>query len=673
MTWETVLKALPKPDNVAGLLTTEQGVAYIEGEAKKDDKKNIIRVKNKVTALSNKKQIPQEFKDKEDEIAANALKLVNVLNEILTEENVRAQQKGTVSSKFDKILESLKEGDTGPLKAFVGKGLRSWSGKTRTKKKDLLMQNKSEIIEAIDKDDVDLLYYSTDKVYKTTQVEAFDEIKEALEGAEVTKTDDEVTVTLPEKISPDMFNQVRDVINRLEQRKTGQRIRFTRTGGFKKSALLDLFGDTEISDRVQREIDVSESKTYENQVTDAEDALNYLKLLGLKGWRKKMEFMPTPKTKSKKALQNARSSLLGNNVTVSTSLETLLKSPSLNLKQMIESGEEIKLSRNVPKKLVSLLEKDVDKQSKYYRREDLKDKVKEKVSEDHPSGVSKEKIQELQEIYRRQSEEFPKFYKYITGSKKDDAVALRDDFKALENYYRGQGTNLFTDDEVEMFKKLRGKDELEINQALSEFYEKDDLLELAFSVEEIFNAKEGSADLFTSIRENANKLNYEGIPVELAKEFVNQIKLLRKDSEMINISMTEGDTVSDLLRELKATGTHSGESSPVEMLRLLISLDFYYGTRELNAIRNDMYDAEEEEDEEEEKKLFNQLLTEAQSSFSTIMDGLVESVKQKVQDIIDNTSQYLQLLQLEIKGGEDKLYKLMGRLSDEGLVKEVQE
>jgi len=82
--WENLLKALPKPANVAGFLTTDKGADYILGEAEKEDKTNIIRVKNKVTALSQKKQIPSEFKEQEDTIAAEALKVVEGLNKILT-------------------------------------------------------------------------------------------------------------------------------------------------------------------------------------------------------------------------------------------------------------------------------------------------------------------------------------------------------------------------------------------------------------------------------------------------------------------------------------------------------------------------------------------------------------------------------------------------------------
>ena len=45
MAWQNLLKALPKPSNVAGMLTSDVGVTYIEGEAKKDDKTNIIRIR----------------------------------------------------------------------------------------------------------------------------------------------------------------------------------------------------------------------------------------------------------------------------------------------------------------------------------------------------------------------------------------------------------------------------------------------------------------------------------------------------------------------------------------------------------------------------------------------------------------------------------------------------
>ena len=695
MTWENLLKALPKPANVAGLLTTDKGADYILGEAEKEDKKNIVSVKNKATALSQKKQIPKEFKNVEDTIAAEALKVVEGLNKILTAEKKRAKENYTVEFKFDEILESLKKGDKQPLQEFVGKGFRSWSSNTRSRKMEVLLNHKTELLELIDDSDDDLLYYTTDKEYRTKQVGAMKEIQEALKEYNVTveKTGAEIVVTLgkakvedgPRIITPAHLEQVKDIINKFEQREQGNQIKFTRTGGSSKSVLLKLLGKADVSDRVQRESESLEEKNYTNKVESEEDALNYLKLLGGKGWRKKVEFMPTPKTKSKKAIENARKSLLliKGKLGVSATLETILTSGTLNLRNVIERGEEIKTERKVSSKLVALFEKAKDKQSEFYTREDRKEDYdrgkkgkREQYIQSHPSGVSPEKIQELREIYRKRGEEFPKFYTYVMNSKSDEARAVVESLRTLEKYYQGeqQGTNLFTKEEVELFEKLpeiiktARNDVAAVNNALKEFYGKGNN-RMAISIVSLLEDRNTDEPMFKPVKD-MYKFNHLGVSMEKAKVFVNQLKGFRDSEDEIDISMVKTNTLQTLLDEFEEYDENLHDVTPSSVLHTIIKLDFYYGTRTLNSMKNAILD---EEDEKKQLKMLKELVQLAEKNQDDIVQGLVDSVKEKVQHIIDNTNIYIQLLQYEKKGEiiEDQMYQLMGRLEKKELVEET--
>ena len=697
MAWENLLKALPKPANVAGFLTTDKGADYILGEAEKEDKKNIIRVKNKVTALSQKKQIPTEFKEQEDAIAAEALKVVEGLNKILTADKQKAKEKYTVAFKFDEILQSLKEGDKEPLQKFVGKGFRTWSSNTRQRKMDVLSNHKSELLELIDEDDDELLYYTTDKEYRTKQVGAMKEIQEAFKEYNVTveKIGSEIVITLgkakiengPLVITPTHLEQVKDIINKFEQRSTGNQIKFTRTGGASKSVLLKLLGKADVSDRVQRERESIDSNSYTNKVESEEDALNYLKLLGSKGWRKKVEFMPTPKTKSKKAIENARQSLLmvKGKVGVSATLETILTSGTLDLRNVVERGEEVKTKRKVSSQLVALFEKAKDKQSEYYTRDDRAESYdrgeggkRDSYVKTHPSGVAPEKIKELRNIYRKRGEEFPKFYTYVMNSSSDEARAVVDDLQNLEKYYQGeqQGTNLFTKEEVDLFEKLpeiiktARNDVAAVNNELKEFYGKGNN-RMAISIVSLLEGRKTDEPMFKPVKD-MYKFNHLGVSMEKAKIFVSQLKNFRDADDGIDISMTKTNTLNTLLDEFEEYDENLHDVTPSSILHTIIKLDYYYGSRKLNGMKNRILD---EDVEKKQLDMLKELIKLAEKNQDDIVQGLVDAVKEKVQHIIDNSSVYIELLEYEKKGEviQDQMYTLMGRLEKKDLVEVTQD
>jgi len=676
MTWQNLLKALPKPANVASFLTSDEGIAYIEGEAKKDDKTNIIRIRNKTKAISEGRQIPPEFKDMEAKLIANAKKITGILSEIITSDNVKHRGQNTHEVMLDKALEEYKNDNKQPLLEFVGKGYRSW-GKNRNKKRDVLLENKTKIINIVGKEDKDLFYYSTDKVYQTEDVSAHKEIKSSMpKSVKVTKNKEGVTITLPEKISVEDLENIRNSIYTFEQRPTGEgvrTIRFTRTGGFKKSPLVDLIGDKPSSAKVEQRSEMAEKKDYVASVDSNEKALEYFKLMTKRGWRRKEEFMPTPITKSKKARTNARNGLLmakGKNPIVTLTLRTILTTPKFSLKEMLKSGEQVKYTKQVPQQVLALLEKDIDKQSKYYTREDMETAYSKEAPENHGSGLSQEQIRKLRKAFLRNSEEFPRFFKFINNSKTDKAIELRETFNKLVEYYEGPRGGLFTDDEITYFNQLRELDELDIvdlNAELLGHYGKGkaDLFELSEAIINIVEAqKKKDVPMFKKIRQGAHKFNHIGAPIKDAREFVAQMKGLRSKENVIDIEMVEEQTISELEKEFELH--YSGNPhvlTPSNLLHTLIKLDYYYGTRDLNELRNDYLD-------DPDRKILEKLVDKADTLYTTILTGVVEAVNAKVEHIIENQGQYLEYLEFEVKDSDDKIYELFGNLKEKDLIKE---
>jgi len=158
--------------------------------------------------------------------------------------------------------------------------------------------------------------------------------------------------------------------------------------------------------------------------------------------------------------------------------------------------------------------------------------------------------------------------------------------------------------------------------------------------------------------------------MEKAKVFVNQLKGFRDSEDEIDISMVKTNTLQTLLDEFEEYDENLHDVTPSSVLHTIIKLDFYYGTRTLNSMKNAILD---EEDEKKQLKMLKELVQLAEKNQDDIVQGLVDAVKEKVQHIIDNTNIYIQLLQYEKKGEiiEDQMYQLMGRLEKKELVEET--
>ena len=432
-----------------------------------------------------------------------------------------------------------------------------------------------------------------------------------------------------------------------------------------------MLGTIEPSQELEERVESAEGKNYVNNVASAENALDYFKLMTSTGWRKKVEFMPTPKLKNKKALVNARNQILlakGKNPTVSVTLKTVLTSSKLNLDQMLESGEQLKTKKFVPQKILALLEKDYDKQSELYSKDrpDLRGSYAKPIEEEHESGVSLEDIKELREVFLNRNEEFNRFYKYVHSKK---GTKHKESYDKLEEYYGEVGTNLFTESEVEFINGLSNiedLDVLDIQQELQEHYNiKDVDMNLALSLEKILeNKEEKDLSLFRNVRGDSYKFTSLGIPIEAAKNFVAEMKKIRGKGDTVEVEISSGNSFDELSDAFKPRFVEDPNNvTGANLLHMLIVLDFYYGNKTLTRMKNAYHD-------DPSKEALKEIVKKADTEYSSIIGGVVESVKDKVDDMLKNKTQYMELLSYAVKNSKDRMYKLFGRMAEKNLIKE---
>ena len=160
--------------------------------------------------------------------------------------------------------------------------------------------------------------------------------------------------------------------------------------------------------------------------------------------------------------------------------------------------------------------------------------------------------------------------------------------------------------------------------------------------------------------------------MEKAKVFVNQLKDFRDADDGVDISMTKTNTLNTLLDEFEEYDENLHDVTPSSILHTVIKLDYYYGSRKLNGMKNRILD---EDVEKKQLDMLKELIKLAEKNQDDIVQGLVDAVKEKVQHIIDNSSVYIELLEYEKKGEviQDQMYTLMERLEKKDLVEVTQD
>jgi hypothetical protein len=194
---------------------------------------------------------------------------------------------------------------------------------------------------------------------------------------------------------------------------------------------------------------------------------------------------------------------------------------------------------------------------------------------------------------------------------------------------------------------------------------------MAMSIVSLLEDRKTDEPMFKPVKD-MYKFNHLGVSMEKAKIFVSQLKNFRDADDGIDISMTKTNTLNTLLDEFEEYDENLHDVTPSSILHTIIKLDYYYGSRKLNGMKNRILD---EDVEKKQLDMLKELIKLAEKNQDDIVQGLVDAVKEKVQHIIDNSSVYIELLEYEKKGEviQDQMYTLMGRLEKKDLVEVTQD
>ena len=115
-----------------------------------------------------------------------------------------------------------------------------------------------------------------------------------------------------------------------------------------------------------------------------------------------------------------------------------------------------------------------------------------------------------------------------------------------------------------------------------------------------------------------------------------------------------------------------GDNKRANILDFIITIDYYYH-RSLTQQVDDYYDNREEEDWE---RYLQALLDAIKQNYSSIVNSLLEATKRKIDLIITNKEDYVKAMKFKSKGKtgkQEKIYSLLNKLKEAGLVEEVSE
>ena len=651
MSWAELLKALPDPVSLPGFLLNDEGVSHLITQAEGEDKKNILSTRKRAQELQSGKNIPEGLDAKA--VQANAEKLVTKLSEIITDSNKKSQEgkKSTLEDKLQHIIEE--ENKQGLMEFVTTTPVRKWSNKVRDRKRKLLEDNKKAILEFIELEDTDLFYFDTSEFSLTATKPTGDtnweskikELKSEIENTEVTISGDEtVTIDFPEITSwPDMKTVLDIAQIRIEgkgkSKATTQEniLLFQKQGKFIKSPLLELYVKGDAPKNVQEKVTDADIKNYVNNVSDAKDALSYLKCVSYKGLRKDIIFMPVPLIQggSKKITRDAKVQLLGAELrpAVSASLAGLLKSPAFDLSDLVKEGMVESETKYVSPRLRNILESSDDVAM---------------------AGLTAEQIAELKAKFKK-TKELPLFISRLRGTDKAN-------FNKLNDELIGKKPNLFNDKEKELFESLKDTNPLQIKRTINEFYKTN----IDTRISRLIGRAVSTGDPFTKV-EGGYKFDHKKIPMEFddLKDLVYELKILRQalqsseeqeDQEKITLNLE--DSLKTYTKGFKVNQT--GSSNPADMLHFLYVLDLYYGRSTFKSVARKFKRGQVEPKE---------VLESAKNNFSKIIEAFVGQVKAKIDDILEDKEKYQRALTID---KDSKSYKLFKTLEEKELIKSTE-
>ena len=657
MSWTVLLKALPDPASLSGFLDSEEGLTHLITQAKGEDKKNIIRTRNKAKTLSEGKDIPSGLTV--ENVQENATKLIKELNAIIKEMNKKSQSGYSLENKLNGIIE---EEDREGLMEFIGNSpVNKWPNKTRINKTNLLNKNKKAILNFIDIKDKEIFHFKTEDFSLTAKKPINDEnwdnkinsIKSKLENTEVNiEGTDDITITFPKITSwPDM----KEVLDATHMRASGKGkskasekedyILFEKSGKFIKSPLLELYIKPDTTQKVKDRVRDAEIKNYTNITETKEHALKYLQLLTTSSFRRESIFIPVPKIQqgSKKVVKNVKIQLLGSALRprLSASLAAVIKTQDFNLEKLMQEGSIATDVKYFGPRLRAILTS----------TEDVK-----------IGNVTAKEIQLLKDKYKDSNEELPIFYKRLDN--KEQRI-----FKEINKTLIGARPNLFSLEEKEMFEELAGQNPRAVSRKLSEYYNTEVSTRLSRLVEKIMRTEEPFSEIEGAYKFDEKKI--KGVKYDDLRELVYELKLLRQSltgevEESIEVDLK--DSLKLYTKGFKVNET--GGAKPADMIHFLYVLDLYYGRTGFKSVAKRFKNGEAEIEE---------LLESAEQNYNAIIDGFVEQVKLKIDDILENketyqsATTYLEGTKKDSKRTGYRTYILFDKLEEQGLIQSITE
>jgi len=629
MILNNILKALPSPDAVEGILINDTGLALLLREAKGEDKKNIISVRNRAKALSEGEGIPEGFDNKE--YRERAKKLYEELSSMIKESNVKTQ-----SSFEDKLKTIIEDKDKKGLIKLIGiSSIRNMPSKTRNQKVALLKKYKDEILSFIDMDDKDIFFFDTSQFSLTSEKPKSDEnwgdkvanIRSRLSSTEVVVeiTNDKITLTFPDKTKVSDMKEALFASQLSDSpSEVSEKIIFKKTGKFTKSPMLEILGE-ESSLQVKDKIEAANKKNYSNNVTSSKEALAYLEVIVDRGFRKVELFMPTPIIQggSAKVIKNAKNQLLTEKPRISSSLRALLSSSTFNLKTLMEQGS---------------IESDIKYLSPRLRE------ILDSTDDMDVGGVPSDELEALRDAYVKSNRRMRNFIRKLKGTD-------RNNLNKINNELIQRTPNLFTEEEKEMISNLP-PNPMMMARGLKEYYDKDVDGRLARLLSNVVRTSKP----FQQIDGGYKFVTPKGMKFEDMRELVFGLKVLRQNDEIDE--KTEGtlqQTLSDYKKGFQLST--SGTPKPADMIHLLYTLDAYYGRTPFRSVARSFKRGETEE---------SKLVKSAQENFSKIIDGFVQAVKIKIDDILENKEDYQDSLTFD---NNAKAYLLFNKLEEKGVIK----
>jgi hypothetical protein len=640
MSWTTILKALPNPDAVSGMLYRKEGLDLLINQAKGDNKKNIIRVRNKAKELSQGKGMPEGLDSKT--IQANAITLLAVLDKEIKESNSNTQS--SLETKLETIIEN--EDKQGLIKLVGTSSPRKIPNKTRNRKSELLQKNKKRILKFIELDDIDLFYFITDKLtftaIKPTNDDNWDDKVEALKTElEDTSTTieetDSLTINFEKKTNWSDMKTILDITNISSKRKRNidsSYIVFKKNGRLIPSPLLQLFEDVKTTQSDDSTVQEAESKTYKNMVSTPEHAIKYLEtVMSHRKIKQEIEFMPTPNINSGalRTIKNAKLQLLGNESSprISSSLKALFNSSTFDLQQLMQQGEKANEMKYSPPRIRAILES----------------------NKDMPElSITSTELNELRTLYNDSRNELPVFIKRVAR------IPANSSFRKLNRDLINERPNLFTEEEKDMLLSLADKTPKQVNVIINNMYGKTidkksaRLLDTLMVAGNPFQQIEGGYKF---------KPQQNIITINEMKSIVSELRQIRQhaaDKTTAVFTTSLEDSLKLYKKGFKVNTT--GVSSPTDMLHFLYVLDLYYGRTGFKSTAKQFKNDKIEQSE---------LLSSAHSNYQSIIQGFVDKVKDKVDEILENKASFQSKLS-SIEGDKTITYELFKILESNGII-----